>query len=463
MKFTEHGKIELRAKLLEECNGQVFARFEVRDTGRGVDPAHIARIFKDFEQADASTTREFGGTGLGLAITRRLAQLLGGTAGAESSPGHGSIFWFTARMTRSDPQRGLGPPPIEVRAVLRRQAGSRVLLVEDNAINRDVAAELLRAIDLVVDVAANGEEAIERAQSSSYDIILMDVQMPKMDGLTATRALRSTVEWAQKPIIAMTANVFEDDRRACRDAGMNDFVGKPIDPEQLYAVPARSLPDSGAADIGKAFADPTLSNADLFEIRGIDPAKARERLNGDLQIHRRLLFRFSNEHCDDAEAIAACLRRGDQAGAVLLAHTLRGVVANIEISCLHIPLFQLERALRAGLTEETFAMIAEIHVELRRLSAAIRATGPVDAISQDVMQDERDGTPAVLEQLMNFLSRGDVRSVDLAASQAPHFRKLFGTAWETAREQINNYCFAEARQTLRDVGDPDRVSVGNDT
>jgi len=220
-------------------------RFEVQDTGIGIAPEKLSRLFSSFEQADVSTTRKYGGTGLGLAITRSLAQLMGGEVGAESTSGRGSTFWFTARLRRG---QGVMPAAASAKAedtkteLPHLHRGSRILLAEDNAINREVAVALLSHAGLVVETAENGREAVDKVRSKAYDLVLMDMQMPEMDGLEATRVIRSTAGNKDLPILAMTANVFQADRQACMDAGMNDFVGKPIDMEILLSVIVKWLP-----------------------------------------------------------------------------------------------------------------------------------------------------------------------------------------------------------------------------
>ncbi len=249
IKFSENGRIVIRGRSLEEKGDSVLLRFEVQDFGVGIDPRKMTNLFEMFEQADASTTRKFGGTGLGLAITRRLAELMGGTAGADSQFGKGSTFWFTARFTRAGPMVSPGFHPIASdEAVLRsRVTSSQILLVDDCDINREVASALLQSVSIPVDVAENGRQAIEMIRAKAYDLVLMDIQMPEIDGLAATRVIRATPNRSTTPIVAMTANVYEEDRRACFEAGMNDFISKPVDPEVLFATLTKWLPDASTS------------------------------------------------------------------------------------------------------------------------------------------------------------------------------------------------------------------------
>jgi PAS domain S-box-containing protein len=242
IKFTASGTITVTVGVVEENARTMVLRWEVRDTGIGVAPADQGRLFKTFEQVDNSLTRGYGGSGLGLAISKGLVQLMGGDIGMESAQGVGSLFWFTVRVGRGDPlsvplpaeDLAAGAPTDPAARLTQRHAGARVLLAEDEPVNQEVVRGLLEEVGLRVDVAQDGAEAAKCAGEQAYALILMDMQMPKMNGLQATQAIRLLPGHAETPILAMTANAFESDRQACLAAGMNDFVTKPVLPDTLY-------------------------------------------------------------------------------------------------------------------------------------------------------------------------------------------------------------------------------------
>ena len=363
VKFTGRGGITLRAKVVEEGEGSLLLRFEVQDSGIGISAEVLPSLFETFTQADVKTTRKYGGTGLGLAITRRLARMMGGDAGADSSYGQGSTFWFTARLARG--QNQLHGESLErwrdpVAALRNHHAGARVLLVEDNQVNQEVVLDLLNWVGLSVDSASNGRIALDKVAAGRYDLVLMDVQMPEMDGLEATRALRADAAHAALPIVAMTANAFAEDRQACLAAGMNDFVAKPVDPGDLYktllrwlAAPGRvraatelSTPAAAANDVASAaLADATVPFRD---IPGLTPARGLAIVRGDVNKYLRLLRIFAKSHGQDMQRLRGLLAGGDWAEAQRLAHGLKGASATLGAQPVTDSAAKLELALHQG-------------------------------------------------------------------------------------------------------------------
>ncbi len=237
IKFTEQGATTLRVRSVGETAGAVQVRFEVSDTGIGIEPEAQSRLFQSFEQADNSMTRKYGGTGLGLAISKRLVAMMGGEIGVQSTPGQGSTFWFTVRLGKSTDAVLPTPTYIGKSAdehLLDEYTGTRILLAEDEPINQEVSRRLLGDAGLVVDLAEDGLQALELAKQNTYALILMDMQMPHLNGVEATLAIRALPAYARTPILAMTANAFDEDRQVCLDAGMNDHIAKPVDPDKLY-------------------------------------------------------------------------------------------------------------------------------------------------------------------------------------------------------------------------------------
>ncbi|WP_371325084.1 PAS domain S-box protein [Dechloromonas sp. ZY10] len=242
VKFTAAGRVGIAVRVLEQSADSALLRLEVSDSGPGIAPEVLPRLFQAFEQADSSTTRIYKGTGLGLAITRQLAGLMGGEVGVESLPGAGSTFWLTLRLARhGETLVAEAQLPDELEVKIRENfTGRRVLLAEDEPINQEIACALLEELGLAVSVAENGQRAVDLACSGDFSLILMDMQMPVLDGLAATREIRRRCP-AAPPIVAMTANAFSEDRERCRAAGMDDFIAKPIDLKKFHRTLWRAL------------------------------------------------------------------------------------------------------------------------------------------------------------------------------------------------------------------------------
>jgi CheY-like chemotaxis protein len=244
IKFTPAGRIELRIRPLQLTDSSALLRFEVRDTGIGISPEALAKLFQPFTQADASTTRRFGGTGLGLSISKRLVELMGGAIGADSTLEAGSTFWFELPLGRgSIADFAAAHPAAPAPAAGPQLRGLRVLAIDDNRINLFMLERALQLEGAVVSMAADGQQALQTlaANPEGFDVVLMDIQMPVMDGLTATREIRQDPALARLPVIALTAGVLAEEREAALNADVNDFLAKPLDLQNMKAMLASFL------------------------------------------------------------------------------------------------------------------------------------------------------------------------------------------------------------------------------
>ena len=586
VKFTESGLILLRCRVEEESDNSVGVRIEVSDTGIGIAPEHLPRLFTPFEQADGSTTRRFGGTGLGLAITGHLARLMGGQAGVTSEPGHGSTFWLSLHFALS-PRSQPGPShlpalrtlvvddlaesrdvltamlsslgaraiacesgasalslvataeqeddPFEVllvdadmpeldglqtvrrlaglklarpprcilltlgdaparaeearrngvadvlakpvtvsslqavllqahppglpgdvgpalalpdeRTLARDHAGTRILLVEDSRINQEVATSLLENVGLRVDVADNGAIALEKVATGAYGLILMDMQMPVMDGLEATRAIRRAGH-AQVPVLAMTANAFGEDRQRCLDAGMNDHLPKPVDPAMLYAKLIQWLPWRGAPVQIEPAPTPDIQVL-LEQVPGLDVAYGLRNLRGRIPNYVRLLRKYADGHGEDARAIRETLDAGQMPDALRLAHSLKGVAGMIGMPGVQALAANLEAAIRDGearsLIDNLIDQVAEAQAAVVAAIAKLPDGSPAPA------ENARDPAEvaAALAQLEALLVEDNVAVVRTARDLAELVKAGLGPDWARFDRELAAYDFPSALATLR--------------
>ena len=456
-------------------------------TDQGAD--ELPGLFQAFEQADASTTRKYGGTGLGLAINRHFAELMGGEVGVDSEPGRGSTFWFTAWLGRGHatlPEVPATRATDAEMALRTRHSGSRILLVEDNAINREVAQELLASVGLVVAVAENGRQAVDKVRTTVHDLVLMDVQMPEMDGLEAARLIRTLEGKAELPIVAMTANIFEDDRKACVDAGMNDFVAKPFNLEKLFPtlvkwlperdVPQSDMPESGMKEPGASDAEwsnsdlervdeaplthaETSLRAQLAVIDGLSVAAGLRTLRGDVVTYYRLLRQFNRLHGDDMTALGECIANGDVAGARAIAHSVKGAAGTLGLTRLQADAAALEAVLRNPETGSGGSDAGELAASVRHTQQVFRQalagiTEPL-AHGQPVAADPA-AVKAVLDRLAALLATDDTAANALFTESGPLLQSRFGMVVDQLAQQIEAFDYPAAVKTLESIDASER-------
>jgi len=464
VKFSTRGTIVLRALRLPASGSGVALQLEVEDHGIGLSDTQQASVFRAFEQADNSTTRKYGGTGLGLAISKRLAELMGGEIGVRSSVGVGSTFWL--RLHLEPGQAALRPDtapaaPVDahtapLRKLREHYAGRRILLAEDNPLNQEIACELLRDAGLTVELAGDGRQALDavRRDGSGFDLILMDLSMPVMGGLEAAAAIRALPGGGAVPIVAMTANAFDEDRNQCLAAGMNDHVPKPVDPDVLYRTLLRWLPAAApaAAPTPAPAPRPQPPTASLEAIDGLDVARGLRTMRGHEERYRRILGVFARTHRDDAATLRASLADGRPTDAERAAHSLKGSAASVGASRVEAAAAALEKQIReqapdALLQAGIDTLAAELAQLVPAIEAALQANAPPPAADAPPATD-----PQALrhfgDELGRLLAEDDIRSASLWRS---HGRLLDALEPDTAHrigDAIENFEFEAAHRLL---------------
>ena len=437
VKFTNQGQVEVSigVESLDEQTAKLH--FAVTDTGIGITNEQVKRLFKAFSQADASTTRKYGGSGLGLVISQNLVKLMGGTITVDSTPDEGTTFAFTLSFGRAEgeqlvdipanpdaafPDAGMisaGNRTEPSAAGAQPMRSAKVLLVEDNEINMQVARELLEAQGLTVVCANNGMEALHALEGETFDLVLMDVQMPELDGYQATRRIREEPHLAKLPVIALTAHAMESEREKCLAAGMDGYLTKPIDPDKLVetlnqwidsadpATPRRDGPASASAE----------GAAQARRLPGLDVAVGLRSVSGNKDLYLRLLQTFLRDHANAAAEIGKDIAAGNLDAAMLTAHTLKSVAGSLGAEALSAAAKTLETCLRnsdtsgAEAANEQFTarlavVIEGLRADLPPADDAVAAT-PGTAFDQAKVLD-------LLEKLASLVAEHDVESFDVA-------------------------------------------------
>jgi light-regulated signal transduction histidine kinase (bacteriophytochrome)/DNA-binding response OmpR family regulator len=375
IKFTVKGEVVVRAAMLEEGECDCLLRFSVRDTGIGIAEDKIGILFAKFSQAEASTTRKYGGTGLGLAISKQLAEMMGGSVGVTSQEGKGSEFWFTVRLGLSqglDGQASGAAPEGETASCLK----GRILVAEDNATNREVALGMLRKLGLRAEAVANGAEAIGALGSIAFDLVLMDMRMPVMDGIEATRRIRdpqSQVLNHDIPIIALTANAMQSDRDSCLAAGMNDFVSKPMMKTELRSALTRWL---GTGDAAIRTADRQAASSTTAEEGPLifDREGVMGRLDGDHELAQIVFASFLEDTPSQIQVLRDLVKNGNAPGVARQAHAIRGAASNVGGERLRAVASEMEGAADTGDLYFVNVRMDELELQFRCLKDAMVAS-----------------------------------------------------------------------------------------
>jgi len=400
VKFTQKGEIIISVKVLQRADHHIRLKFEVKDSGIGLSDELIKRLFAPFEQADGSTTRTYGGTGLGLSICKNLVKMMGGEIGVESELGKGSTFYFDVKLglTKNNKQflndniaeKLLTPSNLydtvlsafgqqttkysNYNNIAKSVGGGVLLVVEDNYDNQEIAKELLKKVGVKTDFASNGMEAIEMVKKNEYDAVLMDCQMPVMDGYEATKILKDDNRFKNIPIIAMTANSTLADKEQCLLIGMSDIITKPINIHNFYSVLIEWVkPKNPTFGLTPNKSKNSKINLHGMQIKGMSVDKALMRFQGDDEILFNMLKRFSNSQKDTLDMISFTFKIGDIQGLQRDIHTLKGLCGNLEAEYLYKELQKLEQELKSPTQNRNYieSMILDIGKNLKALITSI--------------------------------------------------------------------------------------------
>ena len=376
VKFTKRGEIEVSVEVESENDAGLLLHFRVRDSGIGIPKEKQEMIFEAFTQVDSSTTRNYGGTGLGLAITSRLVQLMGGKIWVESEADRGSTFHFTSRfeLTGAAPRttNSRAPESIQdlpaaasVPSTSQAAQGMKILLAEDNALNRRLATALLQKRGHHIAATENGQEALDALERENFDLVLMDVQMPVLDGLDAIRAIRAKEQssGSHLPIIALTAHAMKGDRERCLAAGADEYVSKPIRTPDLLAAIERAT-NAKAGPANTAPPDPASHSAGPLVL---DFAAALERVEGDRELLESLMGMFAGECPHDIAEMRKSLEARDMGLLERLAHTIKGASANLAAGRVADAAFALEKQARTGEVGDAEQLLQTLVSEINRL------------------------------------------------------------------------------------------------
>jgi CheY-like chemotaxis protein/anti-sigma regulatory factor (Ser/Thr protein kinase) len=453
VKFTHSGEIIVNATVVQRKLERAVIQFSVSDTGIGIAEEKIALLFESFTQADSSTARKYGGTGLGLTICKRLVALMGGKLAVDSEVGGGSVFSFALNLALNGQERhndGSGGTS-ETAAAMASIRYAYILLVEDNVINQQVAQEILAKANLHVETVNNGKEAVEAVAARDFDAVLMDIQMPVMDGYEATVKIRQELKKADLPILAMTAHAVSEERDKCFRLGMNDHIAKPINRNNLFMTLSKWIRKK--SDRGRRLAQvnagrhnrATTGKHNSPRLRelltdaangdapvGLDLAEGLQRLEGNEQLYMKLLRSFCREQKNPREKIENIIRKHDEKAAQYFAHSLKGVAGNIGMSALQKLSSEVEKKSGSGTPEEWEKTLHRLADELTTI---VQYLTPRVNKNDEPVSNHKESTPAkdfdrnialyLLRQLATLLEQSDFSSLQFLENNQARIKPLF--------------------------------------
>jgi len=462
-KFTPAGGIiQVGVQLNDDSQDNLELQFKIKDSGIGIAPEKLQLLFEPFTQADSSTTRKFGGTGLGLTISKHLTEMMAGRLWAESESGAGSTFYFTAHFTRPDENTvaRLDQEVVADLAKLKSMArGKRVLVAEDNLTNQDIILEILETAGVIVELVNNGQEAVAAVERNPFDLVLMDCQMPILDGYEASQQIHAKPHHAKLPIIALTAHALKGDREKCLAATMNDFVTKPINQQDLFQAIARFAmvnPQDRASDSTMDMAVEQIlppANNILSDMPGINSSQALQRLGINQATYSKILLRFASNQQDCLAEMNTALVEKDWSLLQRLAHTIKGTAANIGAEKLRQVAWDIERPIKEGTPELVTAELLvgmEKQLELVFSSIARLAEGPaaVNRLPEEISsKNDRDGN-LILAELCEALETADSEMIRKYLALAKH---IPAPTLQRIQAEVADYEYDNALHILQQI------------
>ena len=465
VKFTDRGEVSVSIQLLEKNDKKIVLGFSVRDTGIGMTNDQVRQLFQAFHQTDASITRKYGGTGLGLVISKRLIEMMNGYIQVNSQPNVGTEFYFTASFGWSNMKISSKTIDIPKHKIKELISDKHVLLVEDNEINLQVAQELLENVGVKTSSAMNGRQAVSRVQQESFDAILMDIQMPEMDGYTATQFIRNLFPLNDLPIIAMTANALAGEREKCISAGMNDHVSKPVKPLNLFITLIRWLrPDIDINQVHDSLSvsldtKQEKSKTPFDASQAIDMKTGLAYMNHDMGLYVKTLKNFHQRFHDIHQKIQSDLANENYHEAERLAHTFKSLAGSIGAKSLGIISADLETAIHDNDENKISRQIEKLHKEQKKVIISVEKilAQHTDPETERHLQDKNNINTEELQQLFEDLSmhieEGNSSAMDLIVSLESISQSFeISDDVRDLKKQIDDYEFEDASITLTKIG-----------